>query len=91
MMGIPCELPSFIFGDNQYVLCNTSLPHSKLKKKTSSIAYHYVRERVAKSSWKTSYLNTDHNPSNILTNLLPGAEENKIHICCSPLYYRLNL
>ena len=49
MLGIPVEQPTFILGDNQSVLANTSVPHSKLKKKSSSIAYHFVREVVAKS------------------------------------------
>ena len=47
MMGIAVDMPSFIFGDNQSVLANTSLTHSKLKKKSSSIAFHFVREGVA--------------------------------------------
>lgn len=33
MIGIPIDLPSYLFGDNQSVLSYTSLPHSKLKKK----------------------------------------------------------
>ena len=49
MMGIPVELPTYIFGDNQSVLANTTTPHSTLKKKSSSIAYHFVREGVAKN------------------------------------------
>ena len=48
MMGVPVEGPTYIFGDNQSVLSNTSKPHSNLKKKSSSISYHFVRERVAK-------------------------------------------
>ena len=42
MMGIPCEDFTFIFGDNQSVLANTTMPHSTLKKKSNSIAYHFV-------------------------------------------------
>ena len=42
MMGIPVEDPTFIFGDNQSVLANTTMPESMLKKKTQSIAYHFV-------------------------------------------------
>ena len=34
MMGIPVEGPSYIFGENQSVLANTSKPHSTLKKKS---------------------------------------------------------
>ena len=72
MMGIAVDLPAFVFGDNQSVLSNTSHPHSKLKKKSSSIAYHFVREGVAKNEWRTTYLNTDLNPSDMLTKSLPG-------------------
>ena len=31
MMGIPVELPSFVFGDNQSVLFNSSQPYSSLR------------------------------------------------------------
>jgi len=42
MFGIPCTEPAFIFGDNQSVLCSTTLPVSTLKKKTHAIAFHYL-------------------------------------------------
>ena len=77
MMGIAIDMPSFVFGDNQSVLANTSLPHSKLKKKSSSIAFHFVREGVAKTEWKTAYLNTDLNPSDMLTKSLPGGDKRR--------------
>ena len=48
MMGILCEAPTFIYGDNQSVLFNTSIPESTLKKKSQSIAYHFVREGSAR-------------------------------------------
>ena len=48
MMGIPVEDPTFIFGDNQSVLDNTTMLKSMLKKKTQSIAYHFVREGCAR-------------------------------------------
>ena len=51
MMGIPCEDPTFIFGDNQSVLANTTIPNSMLKKKSQSIAYHFVREGAAQDEW----------------------------------------
>ena len=37
MMGVPTELPSYVFGDNKSVLANTSVPHSALKKKSCSV------------------------------------------------------
>ncbi len=75
MMGVPVEMPTYIFADNQSVLANTSTPHSQLKKKSSSIAYHFVREGVAKNEWRTTYLNTHMNPADLLTKSLPGGEK----------------
>lgn len=75
MMGVPVEMPTFIFGDNQSVLSNTTTPHSVLKKKSSSIAYHFVREGVARDEWRTTYLHTDLNPADMETKSLPGGEK----------------
>ena len=72
MMGIPVELPTYVFCDNKSVLANTSVPHSVLKKESSSNAYHFVCEGVAKDSWRTAYLHTDLNPENMGTKFLPG-------------------
>ena len=47
MMGISVDGPSYIYGDNQSVLINSSIPTSVLKKKSSLISYHFVREGVA--------------------------------------------
>ena len=52
MMGIPCDFPAFILGDNQSVLVNSSKPFSVLKKKSSSIAYHFVCKGVASDEWR---------------------------------------
>ena len=39
--------PTFIHGDNRNVFWNTTVPESKLKKKSYTISYHYVRKGVA--------------------------------------------
>jgi hypothetical protein len=39
MLGIPCEEPVYIQGDNQSILYTTTIPDSTLKKKSQSIAY----------------------------------------------------
>ena len=75
MMGIPMELPTYIFADNQSVLKNSTLPHSTLKKKSSSIAFHFVHEGTARDEWRLAYLNTHLNPSDMLTKSLPGGEK----------------
>ena len=42
MMGIPVTNPVFVHGDNQSVLWNTTVPDLTLKKKSCSVAYHFV-------------------------------------------------
>ena len=51
MMGIPVHLPIYIFEDNQSILKNSTLPDSVLQKKSSSIAYHFVRDGVVRREW----------------------------------------
>ena len=75
MMGIPVDEPSFIFGDNQSVLCNTMMPESTLKKKTQSIAYHFVREGCARDEWRTAYISTHENVADLMTKPLAGGEK----------------
>ena len=77
MMGIPVNGPCFIHGDNQSVLANTTEPGSTLKKKSQSIAYHFVREGVARDEWRTSYVNTHDNEADLLTKLLPFGEKRR--------------
>ena len=47
MMGIPVNGPALIKGDNHSVLANTTNPDLTLKKKSQSLAYHFVREGTA--------------------------------------------
>ena len=77
MMGIACEEPAYISGDNQSVLYNTSIPDSTLKKKSQSIAYHFVREGSARDEWRTSDVNTHDNEADLLTKMLPAGEKRK--------------
>ena len=75
MMGVPVDEPAFIFGDNQSVLHNTGHPQSTLKKKSNSIAFHFVREGTAKDEWRTTYINTHENVADLLTKPLPSGEK----------------
>ena len=75
MMGIPVNLPTFIFGDNRSVLINFSKPYSSLKKKSSSIAFYFGRERVAKDEWRVAYLNTNLNCADMAAKSLPNEEK----------------
>ena len=75
MMGIPVNGPAYIYDDNQSVLVNTTIPDSTFKKKSQSIAYHFVREGVARDEWRTTYVNTHENPADLLTKPLPAGEK----------------
>ena len=46
IIDIPVEGSAFIYGNNQSVLANTSIPESTLKKKSQSLAYYLVCEGV---------------------------------------------
>jgi hypothetical protein len=80
MMGIPCGEPAFVYGDNQSVLYNTSIPESTLKKKSQSIAYHMVREGSVRDEWRTVYVNTHLNPADLLTKPLAPGEKRRSFI-----------
>ena len=74
-MGIPCTEPAYIYGENQSVHANTTMPHYFLKKKSNSIAIHFVIKGSAKDEWKTAYVNTNENPSNMMTKPLSSGEK----------------
>ena len=80
MLGIPCEGPAYIEGDNQSVLANTTVPDSMLKKKSQSIAYHFIREGVARDEWRTAYVNTNENEADLLTKVLPYGEKRRLFV-----------
>ena len=77
MMGIPVDGPSYIFGDNQSVLANTTIPESTLKKKSQSITYHFVQEGSARGEWWTTYINTHENESDLLTKALTSGDKRR--------------
>ena len=68
---------AYIAGDNQSVLANTTIPDSTLKKKSQSIVYHFVREGAARGEWRTAYVNTHDNESDLLKKLLPSGDKQK--------------
>ena len=87
MMGIPIEGPTCLYGDNQSVPANTTIPDSTLKKKSQNNAYHFVCERVARDEWRTSYVNTHDNEADLLTKQLPHGEKRRGFV--SNLYYHI--
>ena len=75
MFGIPCEEPTIIYGENKYVLVNTTVPDSTLKNKSNSIAFYFVREGCLRGEWRNTYVNTHKNPADLLTEPLPSGKK----------------
>ncbi|KAL7536852.1 hypothetical protein ACHAXR_007436 [Thalassiosira sp. AJA248-18] len=73
-MRVPISGPSFIYGDNMSVIHNTQRPESTLKKKSTSICYHAVRESVAMGESRTGHISTHFNLEDLLTKVLYGAK-----------------
>ena len=71
MMGIPISSPTYIYGDNMSVIHNTTASESTLNKKYNSIAYHFIREGVARGEWLTTFIKSTGSIADILTKSLP--------------------
>ena len=67
-----------MMADNMSVVKNTSIPESVLKKKSNSIAYHYVRERAASGSILVRHERTDSNIADILTKIQPHSVRERL-------------
>jgi len=78
MMGVPIDGPSNIMADNMSVVTNSSVPESVLKKKSNSIAYHYVREKAAAGIILVRHERTDSNIADILTKIQPHAVRERL-------------
>ena len=72
MFDIPVNGPALIYGDNQSVFVNSSAPESTLKKKSKSIATHFIHEGYAADEWRTTYIHTSLNVSDLMTKQLSG-------------------
>ena len=82
MMGLPCDEPTYVYGENQSELDNTSAPASQLKKKSNSISYHYLREGCAQDEWHTTYVNMHDNTADLVTKALPSGEKRWKFVRC---------
>jgi len=72
MMGVPLVGHAHVRVDNMSVVRNTSAPESQLKKKSNSIAYHFVREAAAADIVRIAYEPSETNLADVLTKTQPG-------------------
>ena len=67
MLGVPLDGSSVLFGDNQSMIMNTTVPGSTLKKRHLAVAYHQIREAVASGIVNIIHCRSETNLSNLLT------------------------
>ena len=77
MMDIKINGPAFVYGDNQSVLANTTVPYLPLKKKSNSIVFHFVYEGTTRDEWRNTHIKTNGNTSDMLTKPLPIGEKER--------------
>ena len=78
MMGIPLEGYAYVKVDNMSVVKNSSVPESQLKKKSNSIAYHFVRQIVAADVARISYEPGETNLADMLTKIQSGTTRKRL-------------
>ena len=67
-----------IYGDNNAVVLNTSVPESTLKKKHHSVNYNYVREAIAAGIVLIFKVDTRSNLADLFTKLLDRVKRKEI-------------
>ena len=78
MMGVKIDVPTYVYGDNMYVIHNTSKTESLLKKKSNSICYNFVREAVAMRECLNTHFPTARNWADLLTKVLFGKKRREL-------------
>jgi hypothetical protein len=66
-LGVPVVQKSFMFGDNQSVVTNSTIPHSSLNKRHNALAYHRVREMIAAKVLGYYWIDGKDNPADIVS------------------------
>jgi hypothetical protein len=75
MIGVALSFPTFVYGDNMYVVHNTHRPESFLKKKSNSICYHAVCESAVMGESIIGHVPYVDNPADICTKVVPGGQK----------------
>jgi hypothetical protein len=78
MMGIPLSGPTYIYGDNNFEVTNSSRRKSTLKKKCISICYHAICESVAMGETLLMHIRTGNNLVDFLTKTTSGTKRRKL-------------
>ena len=66
-LGVPIQGKTYMFGDNQSVVTNATVPHSELKKRHMALSYHKAREAIAAGILVFYHIPGAINPSDLLS------------------------
>ena len=69
--GVPLNGPLWMFGNNEFVIMSSAIPHSTLGKCWNKLSHHCVREAVAGGWLRFEHILGTENPANILTKPSP--------------------
>ena len=78
MMGVPINGPCNVKANNMCMVTNSSVPDSRLKKKSNLIAFCCVRERAATGAVTINCEPTDTNIADMLTKTQSGAVRKRL-------------
>jgi hypothetical protein len=78
MIGFELDGPVNMFGDNQYLILNTTIPSSQLKKKIHACAYHRIREMITCRAIRFLHCQSSLNAADVLTKPLNGIRHRKL-------------
>ena len=70
MLGVPVEGSCLLFGDNQSMITNVTVPGSVLKKRHSTIVYHRIREAIAANIVSVVHCQSEDNLADMMTKAL---------------------
>ena len=66
-LGVPISGPTYMFGDNQAVVTNSTIPHSVLHKRHYALSYHRVREAIVADIIRFYHIDGKENPADVLS------------------------
>ena len=74
MFGAPLDGSGWMFGDNESVITNSTIPSSTLKKRHNALSYHRVREACAAGVMWFIHTPGKTNVADVLTKYLPWCD-----------------
>ena len=74
MLGAPIDGSAWMFGDNESIITNSTVPQSTLKKRHNALSYHRVCEACAAGIIWFIYTPGKTNIADVLTKYLPWCD-----------------